>query len=154
MTTYLENIKIQLLPPSQFTQKLQRRIPPPRSFFLWLLHSFSKQFKSIQTRRSSCTELIIHSKSLSYGKTFRSGNCFLLLQQLTSTQTGPLNHMRTVPSVLPTIKVKALLIPSTIQYYLGDFFLETDAQFQPPTDRIRIFRGEAKGFFFFSLLHR
>lgn len=39
------------------------------------------------------------------------------------------------------------MTPSTIQYHLGDFVYKTDAWSQPPTDRIRIFRGGVKGHF-------
>ena len=45
-------------------------------------------------------------------------------------------------------KNQSSMTPSTIQYHLGDFIFKIDAWSQPPTDRIRIFRGGAKGTFF------
>lgn len=50
-------------------------------------------------------------------------------------------------------KNQSSMTPSTIQYHLGDFVYKTDAWSQPPTDRIRIFRGGVKGTFL-PLFHR
>lgn len=48
-----------------------------------------------------------------------------------------------VPSGLKP-QSQSSMTPSPIQYHVGDSFFKTDAWSQPPTERIRIFRGGLK----------
>lgn len=110
-------------------------------------YGFFSRFKSIRPRRSPCIHCITHSYSSSSGETLKSVNCLLPLQQLTSTQAGASESCESGTRWAGTRKTRAwwhLHLFSIV----GDSLFKTDAGPQPPTERIRIFRGGVKRDFF------